>query len=256
MSRIVLVHGAFGRAACWDRVVPGLRSAGHSVEAIDLPGQGDDPTPLDEITLDRYAECVCEVLSEGPPAVLVGHSMGGIVITQAAARCPSHVARLVYVAAFVPWDGMSLIDMTQLPEAAGDQIQATMVVEGDPPVARMSPEGARAARYGCCDDEQVAYALARNSPQAVAPFTHPVALGGDGHDAFAALPRAYVMCLQDMAVRPPLQRLMIERAGCDPVVEIDTDHAVWASRPVELTAVLNRIVGSDQPERATSSAAT
>lgn len=256
MSRIVLVHGAFGRAACWDRVVPGLRSAGNSVEAIDLPGQGDDPTPVEEVTLDRYAARVCEVLAEGPPAVLVGHSMGGMVITQAAARCPSHVARLVYVAAFLPWDGMSLIDMTQLPEAAGDQIQANMVVEGDPPVARMSPEGARAARYGCCDDEQIAYALARNSPQAVAPFTHPAALGGAGHEAFAALPRAYVMCLQDMAIRPPLQRLMIERGGCDPVIEIDTDHAVWASRPDELAAALNRIVSSDPPERATSSAAT
>ena len=95
MARIVLVHGAFGRAACWDRVVPGLRTAGHSVEAIDLPGQGDDPTPVEQVTLDRYAQRVCEALAEGPPAVLVGHSMGGMVITQAAARCPSLVARLV-----------------------------------------------------------------------------------------------------------------------------------------------------------------
>ena len=213
MARILLVHGAFGRAACWDRVAPGLRAAGHTVEAIDLPGAGDDPTPVAEITLDRYASRVCEALAEGPPAMLVGHSMGGMVITPAAARCPEHVDRLVYVAAFLPWDGMSLIDMTQLPEAAGDLIQASMIVEGDPPVARMSPEGARQARYGCCDDEQVAYALARNSPQAVAPFTHPVALSGPGSDRFAALPRAYVMCLQDMAVRPPLQRLMIERAA-------------------------------------------
>ena len=243
MARIVLVHGAFGRAACWDRIAPGLRAAGHTVEAIDLPGQGDDPTPVEEITLDRYAQRVCDVLSDGPAAVLVGHSMGGMVITQAAARCPERIERLVFVAAFVPWDGQSLIGMTQLPEAAGDQIQAHMVVEGDPPVARMTPEGARAARYGCCDDEQVAYALARNSPQAVAPFTHPVQLDGPEHDAFAALPRAYVMCLQDMAIRPSLQRLMIERAGCEPVIEIDTDHAVWASRPDELTAALNRIAG-------------
>jgi pimeloyl-ACP methyl ester carboxylesterase len=242
MARIVLVHGAFGRAACWDRVAPGLRAAGHSVQAIDLPGQGDDPTPVEEITLDRYAQRVCEALAEGPPAVLVGHSMGGMVITQAAARCPSLVAGLVYVTAFVPWEGMSLIDMTHLPEAAGDQIQANMIVEGDPPVARMSAEGARVARYNCCDEEQVAYALARNSPQAVAPFTHPLALDGPGRDALDALPRAYVMCLQDMAVRPPLQRLMIERAGCNPVIEIDTDHAVWASRPDELAAALNRIV--------------
>jgi pimeloyl-ACP methyl ester carboxylesterase len=241
MARVVLIHGAFGRAANWDRVAPGLRAAGHNVEAIDLPGAGDDTTPVADVTLDLYAQRVCEVLAGGPPAVLVGHSMGGMVITQAAARCPERIDRLVYVTAFVPWDGMSLIDMTQLPEAAGDKIQANMIVDGDPPVARMSPDGARLARYGCCDEEQVAYALARNSPQAVAPFTHPVRLDDSGSDAFAALPRAYVMCLQDMAIRPRLQRLMLERAGCDPVIEIDTDHAVWASRPEELAAALNRL---------------
>lgn len=242
MARMVLVHGAFGRAACWDRVVPGLRAAGHDVEAIDLPGAGEDQTPVAEVTLDGYAQRVCEVLAAGPPAVLVGHSMGGMVITQAASWRPEQIARLVYVAAFVPWDGQSLIDMTRLPEGAGDQIQANMLVEGDPPVARMSAEGARTARYGCCDEEQVAYALARNSPQALAPFTHPVRLEDPPNDAFAALPRAYVMCLQDMAIRPRLQRLMLERAGCDPVIEIDTDHAVWASRPDELAAALNRLV--------------
>jgi hypothetical protein len=51
------------------------------------------------------------------------------------------------------------------------------------------------------------------------------------------------MCLQDRAIRPPLQRRFIETAGCDPVIEIDTDHAVWASRPEALAAGLNRIAG-------------
>jgi pimeloyl-ACP methyl ester carboxylesterase len=244
MARIVLVHGAFGRAACWDRVAPGLRSAGHSVEAIDLPGAGDDPTPVAEITLDRYARRVCEVLAGGPPAVLVGHSMGGMVITQAAARCPEHIVRLVYVAAFLPQDGQSLIDITRLPEAAGDSVQANLVVEGDPPVARMPPEAGREALTHCADDEAAAWAASIRGPQAVAPFTHPVALDGPGAAAFAALPRAYVMCLQDRAIRPAMQRRMLDAAGCDPVIEIDTDHSVWASRPDELAAALNRIVAA------------
>ena len=241
MPRILLVHGAFGRAACWDRVVPGLRAAGHSVEAIDLPGAGEDPTPVVEITLDRYAQRVREALSDGPSAVLVGHSMGGMVITQAAARCPSQVATLVYVAAFLPADGQSLIDITHLPEAAGDQVQANLVVEGDPPVATMRAEAVRAALFHCADDEQFAWGASLRGRQPVAPFTQPVALGGRGNEAFAELPRAYVMCLQDRAVRPQLQRRMLEAAACDPVIEIDTDHAVWASRPDELAAALNRI---------------
>ena len=239
MARIVLVHGAFGRAACWDRVVPGLRSAGHDVEAVDLPGAGDDATPAAELTLGRYADRVCEVLADGPPAVLVGHSMGGMVVTQAAARCPEHVDRLVYVAAFVPSDGESLIDLTQRPEGAGDAVQAGLVVDGDPPVATMPPEAARVGLMHCCDDEQAAWAQSIRGRQAVAPFTNPASL--DGGDGFMELPRAYVMCLQDRAIKPALQRLMLERAGCDPVIEIDTDHSVWASRPDELAAALNRL---------------
>jgi pimeloyl-ACP methyl ester carboxylesterase len=242
MARMVLVHGAFGRAACWDRVVPGLRGAGHDVEAVDLPGQGGDSTPVAEVTLDRYAERVCETLSGGPPAVLVGHSMGGMVITQVAARCPRQVDRLVYVAAFVPADGQSLIDLTQLPEGAGDAVQANLVVEGDPPVATMADEAAREGLFHCCDDDRAAWAISLRGPQPVAPFTHPVRLYGPTSDEFAALPRAYVMCLQDKAIRPALQRLMLTAAGCDPVIEFDTDHCPWASRPDELAAALNRLV--------------
>ncbi|MBV9941861.1 MAG: alpha/beta fold hydrolase [Solirubrobacterales bacterium] len=239
MARMLLVHGAFGRASCWDRVASGLRAAGHDVEAIDLPGQGDDPTPVAEVTLERYAQRVCEALAAGPPAVLVGHSMGGMVITQAAARCPDCVARLVYVAAFLPADGQSLIDLTQLPEAAGDAVQAGLVVEGDPPVARMPPEAARVGLMHCCDDEQATWAQSLRGVQPVAPFTHPVRI--DSNEDFARLPRAYIMCLQDRAIRPALQRRMLEAAGCDPVIEIDTDHSVWASRPEELVAALNRV---------------
>ena len=239
MARMLLVHGAFGQASCWDRVAPGLRAAGHEVEAIDLPGQGEDPTPIAEVTLERYAQRVCEALAEGPPAVLVGHSMGGMVITQAAARCPDSVEGLVYVAAFLPADGQSLIDLTQLPEAAGDAVQSGLVVEGDPPVATLPPEAAREGLMQCCDDEQAAWAQSLRGRQPVAPFTHPVRI--DGNESFVRLPRAYIVCLQDRAIRPALQVRMLEAAGCDPVIEIDTDHLVWASRPDELAAALDRL---------------
>jgi pimeloyl-ACP methyl ester carboxylesterase len=238
MARILLVHGAFGRAAVWDRVAPGLRAAGHDVETLDLPGQGEDDTPVAEVTLDRYARRVCEVLAQGPPAVLVGHSMGGMVITQSAASCPEHVDRLVYVAAFLPADGESLIDLTHRPEGAGDAVQANLVVEGDPPVATMPDEAAREGLMHCCDDEAAAWGMSLRGTQPVAPFTHPVRLDGPEFDK---LRRAYVTCLQDRAIKPALQRLMLERAGCDPVIEIDTDHCVWASRPDELVGALDRL---------------
>jgi len=75
-----------------------LKTAGHLVEAFDPPGTGGDHTSASEVSLDSYAGRVCEVLAaNSEPAIVVGHSMGGIVSTQGAARCPERVAALVYV---------------------------------------------------------------------------------------------------------------------------------------------------------------
>ena len=154
MARFVFVHGAFAGAWIWGPLMKQLRAAGHSVEAFDLPGLGDDHTPATEVTLDSCAARLCEVLSnKAERAVVVGNSMGGIIATQGAARCPRNVAALVYVAAFIPKHGQSLLDLTKLPEGAGDQVQANVVIEGEPPVATMPAAASRAALYGSCTEE-------------------------------------------------------------------------------------------------------
>jgi pimeloyl-ACP methyl ester carboxylesterase len=239
VARFVLVHGAFAGGWVWEPLRQELEAAGHTAGAPDLPGSGEDRTPVGELTLDAYADRICAVLRERPePAVLVANSMGGVVATQAAARCPENVAAIVYVAAFVPQDGQSLIALTQLPEGEGDQVQANMVVEGDPPVATMPGEAAREAIFGSCSDEVLAWALPRRGPQAVVPFTQPVELGGF---AFEGIPRSYVVCERDRAIPPRLQRRMLEAAGCSPVVELDTDHAPHLSRTAELAEILQRL---------------
>ena len=115
MARFVFVHGAFGGAWYWELLRKPLEAAGHTFEAFDLPGGGDDQTPVADVTLDGYAARVCDVLAERPEsAVLVGYSMGGGVITQAAARCAERIASLVFVCAFMPANGQSMLDMTHL----------------------------------------------------------------------------------------------------------------------------------------------
>ncbi|MFL5860642.1 MAG: alpha/beta fold hydrolase [Solirubrobacteraceae bacterium] len=244
MATFLLIHGAMGGAWCWDPVIPGLAQAGHDAVAIDLPGPGHDDTPLEEITLYRYADAVCDALDglDGP-VLLTGHSMGGMVITQAAAQRADGLAALVYVAAFLPQPGQSLIDITQLPEAAGDSVQANLVIEGDPPVAHMPAEAAGEALHHCCTPDQVDWAVSRRASQPVIPFTQPFTVDGDSA-AFEALPRAYVTCLQDRAIRPAVQRVMYTAAHCDPVIEIDTDHSPWLSRTDELVAALDRVAGA------------
>ena len=236
MARFVLVHGAFGGAWCWEPVVGPLEAAGHTVDALDLPGGGEDQTPVEGITLESCAERVCTVLASRPePAVLVGYSMGGVIITQAANDCPDRVRSLVFVAAFMPADGQSLLDMTRLPEAEGDLIQANVVLEGDPPVAVLSAEATATAVYNDCTSEQAAWAVARRRPQPVAPYATPVRVDDR---VLAAIPRSYVLTKHDRALMPALQRRMIREHPCESVFELDADHAPFLSATDELVAAL------------------
>jgi pimeloyl-ACP methyl ester carboxylesterase len=222
MARFVFVHGAFGGAWSWDPIVGPLEAAGHTVETLDLPGGGDDPTPASGVTLASCAERVCsQLLERAEPAVLVGHSMGGVIITQAASNCPERVAALIYVTAFMPANGQSLLELTQLPEGKDDQIQANIVIEGEPPVATLSLEAAIEAVYNKCPPEQARAAVARHRPQAVAPFATPVAVDDE---LLASIPRSYVLTTFDQSIPPALQRRMIAEHPCQEVIELDADH--------------------------------
>ena len=239
MARFVLVHGAFAGAWIWQPLMDRLQAAGHSVEAFDLPGLGDDFTPVAEVTLDACAARLCQVLAAGAePAVVVGNSMGGVIATQGAARSPEHVAALVYVAAFVPKDGQSLLDLTKLPEGADDQVQANITIEGEPPVAIMPAAASRHALYGSCAEDVAARAIARQRPQPVAPFATPVSIPPGALDG---INRYYVLCKQDRAIPPPLQRRMISEHVFAGVVELDTDHTPQLSMTKELAEALHRL---------------
>jgi len=193
---------------------------------------------VSEVTLDSCADRLCEVLSRtSEPAIVVGNSMGGVIATQGAARCPGRVAALVYAAAFVPKDGQSLLDLTKLREGADDQVQANVIVEGEPPAATMPDAASRQALYGSCTAEVSAWAIARQRPQPVAPFVTPVSIP---HGALDGIRRYYVLCTQDRAIPPALQRRMIAENTFADVVTLNTDHTPHLSMTDELAKALQR----------------
>ena len=242
MARFVLVHGAFSGAWIWEPLIDRLRAAGHSAEAFDLPGLGDDQTPASGVTLDACGARLCDALAAGSePAIVAGNSMGGIVATHGAARCPDNVAALVYVAAFVPRDGQSLLDLANLPEGAGDQVQANITIEGNPPVAIMPAAASRQALYGSCAEEVAARAIARQRPQPVAPFAAPVSIRPGVLDG---IPKYAVVCTQDRAIQAALQRRMAAENGCAEVIELDTDHTPQLSMTNELADALERFAAN------------
>jgi pimeloyl-ACP methyl ester carboxylesterase len=104
---VLLVHGAWHGAWCWDRVLGPLRALGYKPEAMDLPGHGDSPESFTDLHGD--ADAVASRLDAiGEPTLLVGHSYGGMVITDAGVH--EAVGALAYVCAFMPKAGQSLMD--------------------------------------------------------------------------------------------------------------------------------------------------
>lgn len=241
MSRVILVHGAFHNASCWDGLKKELESAGHDVTAVDLPSHGLDTTPIETVVLATYADkVVTELTKSDEPAVLIGHSMGGMVITQAA---DTHIAnggklkQLIYVAAFVPRNGQSLVDLAGQPEGAGDMVQANVQVAGEPPVGTMPADKAAEAFYGDCSPEVTAAAIAALDPQPILAFVMPVAITNDRD-----IKRSYVRTLKDKALPTPLQTKMAADNNITEVVDIDSDHSPFLSHTAELAGILNKFM--------------
>jgi pimeloyl-ACP methyl ester carboxylesterase len=206
-------------------VAPRLAADGHTVITPDLPGHGIDRTPTAAVTLDLYAERLAEILDHGPePAVLVGHSMGGIAISAAAERSPERIACLVYVTAFLPAAGQSLADCAGLdPDSL---VPANMIPSADHSTATIAEDKARPAFYGQCGDEEVALAQSLLVPQALAPIATPLAVS---EARFGRIPKVYIECTRDRAISLSAQRRMQGNWPLAAVKSIDTDHSPFFS---------------------------
>ena len=230
MSYYVLVHGAWHGSWCWEKVVPILREAGHEVVAPDLPGHGEDQTPAAEVTLAAYAERVCDILDEQPePVVLVGHSMGGLVISEAAERRPEKIGLLVYLTGFLLPNGRTLLETGQTDEEA--IVLSNIDVDEEKGIVSIRKDAAKDAFYGDCSEEDVENAKERLIPQPLAPLATPV---GVSEENFGRVRRAYIECLQDRAIGPATQKRMYTELPCEKVVSMETSHSPFLSAPEEL----------------------
>ena len=109
---IVLVHGAWEEANIWQAVTPLLKKDGYHVVTVTLPGRPSSPLSPDKVSLDLYRDTILNAIGNpAQPVVLVGHSFGGITISVAAEAAPQKIKTLVYVAAYLPKDGQSLLDL-------------------------------------------------------------------------------------------------------------------------------------------------
>jgi pimeloyl-ACP methyl ester carboxylesterase len=237
---IVLVHGAWGGAWIWRRVLAPLRAAGHEVHALTLTGDGDR-VHLRQPGLrlaDHVADVVAAVQAEElRQVVLVGHSYGGMVITGAADRLlqadPQAVARLVYVDAMVPLPG----------EGWGEQHAAELVA------ARTAAALANGhalpppdpADFGITGTDRE-WLLRRQVPHPFGPYRDPLHFDGA---RWAALPRSFIDCTQPAY---PTIAAMRERVRSLPgfeISELATGHCPMVTEPQALVRLLLQAARAD-----------
>ncbi len=233
MSTFVLVHGAWGGAWIWRRVLGPLRAAGHEVHAVTLTGDGERAhLRRADISLQDHIDDVLGLIDaeELKDIVLVGHSYAGMVITGVAdallARGPEHLQQLVYVDAMVPLPG----------EGWG---------QGHPPEIVQSRRALAAAHdnalpppdpidFGLTDDDR-AWLLRRQVPHPFGMYRVPLHFDGE---RWARVPRTFIDCHAPAYVTIDATRKRVRTQAGWRVVELATGHCPMVSAPQALTRIL------------------
>jgi pimeloyl-ACP methyl ester carboxylesterase len=230
---IVIIHGAWYDSSAWFKVVPLLQARGHTVVTPDMPGYGKNLRPHAEINFETYVDEVLRALNSVPGQVmLVGHSLGGMFISQAAERVPEKIASLTYVCAFMLRDGESRISVAK--RDPGSVALKYRIPAGEGLIS-FTREGFIESFYNDCSAQDIEYLLARVKPQPVKPLQTPLALS---EARYGRIPRYYVKCLLDRGITPAFQDAMIAASPVRRAFALQASHSPFMSVPRELTDVL------------------
>ena len=232
MTDFLLIHGSCHGAWCWRDVIPALEAQGHTARAITLPGHDDGRDPA-TVTLQETAEAI--VAAASPETIVLGHSWAGYPITAAAEIAPKALRGLIYLCAYVPVSGQSLIDMRK----AGPRQTIGSAAIKHSNGASYTIDLAEAPRlfYQDCPAEAVAYALPRLCAQPILPQETPLELT----DASQNTPKAYIRCTNDQTIPPEYQAQMVADWPRNTVHEMQCSHSPFFADPQGLAALIGQI---------------
>jgi pimeloyl-ACP methyl ester carboxylesterase len=234
----VIVPGAWSGPYAWDSVKTDLEKSGNKVVVVQLPGHGSDSTAPQNLTLTVYRDKVVSIIdSIGGQVILVGHSLGGAIISVVAEEIPSRIKKLVYVAGFVPLSGQSVLALASTDTASilGANLvpsadNLTLGVVSDQIVNSFIQDGT---------EEQQSLVLAHYRAEPAIPLTNEVTLTAAN---YGSVPKVYIKTLMDHAITPTLQdRMLAATPAFSAVYRLNTSHSPFLVKPDSVALLLTNI---------------
>ncbi|KAL2966667.1 hypothetical protein AAZX31_16G130400 [Glycine max] len=240
----VLVHGACHGAWCWHKLKPRLESAGHKVTVLDLAASGINMKKLEDVdTFSQYSEPLLHLMATIPQnekVVLVGHSFGGMSIALAMDKFPEKVVVGVFLAAFAP-DTEHSPSYVLEQDTSSEDLDNEFAPSGNKTSFLFGPKYLSKKQYqrSPIEDLELAKTLVRPSSLFIEDLSKQKNFSKHG---YGSVPRAYIVCTEDLAIPLEFQLWMIHNAGINEVLKIKgADHAAMISKPRELYNSLQKI---------------
>ena len=222
-TTIILVHGGWADGSSWGKVITTLKNAGHKIIAVQLPlhNSADDIA-----TVKRAIELA------GGPVLLVGHSYGGFVITNAGSNNPN-VTGLVYVAAFAPDEGQSLGTFV-----TPDKLPPGILIADSAGLTYINPD-----MFHDAFAQDVNTTEADIMAIAQKPFNQSIFAEPSGPPAWKQLKTWYQVSDSDHMIPPDTQRMFAQRMNAT-TISIDTSHASYVAHPDEIAQLILDAAGA------------
>jgi pimeloyl-ACP methyl ester carboxylesterase len=220
VRNVVLVHGGFVDGSGWEDVYKALKKNGYTVTIV----QNATTSLADDVATTRRA-----IAAQNGPVILVGHSYGGAVITEAG-NDPK-VAGLVYIAAFAPDKGESVSTLIQNPPPGAPVPPILPPQEG---YLLLDAAKFHASFAGDVGADKAAFMADSQVPWGVAALS-----GTISEPAWKSKPSWYLLATDDKMIPPDAQRLMSKRAGST-VTEVKGSHAIYVSQPQAVASVIEK----------------
>lgn len=218
MKNVVLVHGGFVDGAGWEGVYKILKKQGYNVSIVQNP----------TISLEDDAKATNRVLStQDGPSILVGHSYGGAVITEAGTH--PNVAAVVYITAFAPDKGESVGSLIQGFPADGP---APPILPPQDGFLLLDKKAFPASFAADVDPEKAAFMADSQVPWGLGAISGTIT-----EPAWRTKPSWYLLVTEDKMIPPAAQRAMSKRAGSK-VIEVGGSHAIYVSKPQAVAAII------------------